>query len=90
MLENKKELDLKLLMFVNHKSEEIKCSQILYKLAKEPDQGKFITKDKYFYCICDKSMLLNEILKGKDVYEFPEFNLIVNANSNSNNNKTKY
>ena len=47
----------------------------IFKLSLEEKKNLFYYKKYYFY-LCDLDTGINELLKGKDVYEFPEFYLI--------------
>ena len=46
-----------------------------FELTFEQKKNYFFYK-KYYYFICDLETTINELLKGKKVYEFPEFYLI--------------
>ena len=83
LFNHKHELDLPLLMFLNNYNiEEFIKFQILYRLnLKEMDKnfikGKLVKINKLHYEDCNKNLLLKELLEGKDIYEFPEFNIII-------------
>ena len=40
------------------------------------EKKKYFYYNKYYYSVCDLNTNINELLKGKNVYEFPEFYLI--------------
>ena len=40
------------------------------------EKKKYFNYKKYYYSLCDLDTNINELLKGKNVYEFPEFYLI--------------
>ena len=40
------------------------------------EKKKYFNYNKYYYSLCDLDTNINELLKGKNVYEFPEFYLI--------------
>ena len=40
------------------------------------EKKKYLNYNKYYYSLCDLDTNINELLKGKNVYEFPEFYLI--------------
>ena len=40
------------------------------------EKKKYFYYNKYYYSLCDLDTNINELLKGKNVYEFPEFYLI--------------
>ena len=42
------------------------------------EKKKYFNYNKYYYSLCDLETNINELLKGKNVYEFPEFYLIKN------------
>ena len=46
------------------------------------EKKKYFNYNKYYYSICDLETNINELLKGKNVYEFPEFYLIKKININ--------
>lgn len=77
MLQNKKELNVDLLLFTNQlQDEELKKIEFLYKLnvTENNEEKKNICKiNNYYYQICDRNQLLKDILKFKNVYEYPEF-----------------
>jgi hypothetical protein len=79
LFKNKQEAEISTLMFLNTiKEEDLKNSQILFKLnLKDMDKnhikGKLVKLNKMHYEECDKSLLLKDILFGKDVLEYPEF-----------------
>jgi hypothetical protein len=85
MFSHKEDLDLKLLMFLNkYTNEDFLKFQFLYRLnLKEMDKnfvkGKLVKIKKIHYEECNKKMLLKDLLEGKDVYDFPEFNIIINS-----------
>jgi hypothetical protein len=86
LLKNKQEVDLKTLMFINTlKEEDLKNSQILFRLnLKEMDKnlikGKLVKINKMHFEECDKNIILKDLLFGKDVLEYPEFNINVLLN----------
>ena len=41
------------------------------------EKKKYFNYNKYYHSICDLNTNINELLKGKNVYEFPEFYLIL-------------
>ena len=43
------------------------------------EKKNYFNYNKYYYYQCDLDMNINEILKGKNVYEYPEFYLIKKA-----------
>jgi hypothetical protein len=85
MFSHKEELEIKLLMFINKlTSEDFLKFQFLYRLnLKEMDKnfvkGKLVKIKKLHYEECNKNVLLKDLLEGKDVYDFPEFNIIINS-----------
>ena len=48
----------------------------IYSLNLE-EKKKYFYYNKYYYSSCDLNININELLKGKNVYEFPEFYLIL-------------
>ena len=40
------------------------------------EKKKYFNYNKYYYSLCDLDTNINDLLKGKNVYEFPEFYLI--------------
>ena len=40
------------------------------------EKKNFFNYNKYYYSLCDLDTNINQLLKGKNVYEFPEFYLI--------------
>ena len=42
------------------------------------EKKKYFNYNKYYYSFCDLETNINQLLKGKNVYEFPEFYLIKN------------
>ena len=42
------------------------------------DKKKYFYYNKYYFFSCKLDISINELLKGKNVYEFPEFFLIKN------------
>lgn len=81
--ENKQELNLNLLRFLNLLEEQVleNCS-ILYRVnIKENNiKGKIVKLNKLIYEECDKTLLLKDVLEGKDVLEYPEFLVLLNKN----------
>ena len=77
--QNKKDVNPKLLSTISDQKWFNKV-KFLYKMNTESldvfDQRKYLKRENYFYEICDINMKLREILKGKDVYEYPEFYII--------------
>ena len=55
----------------------------IFKLSLEEKKNLFYYK-KYYYYLCDLDIVINELLRGKDVYEFPEFYLIKNIKKYEN------
>ena len=40
------------------------------------EKKNYFNYNKYYYSLCDLDTNINQLLKGKNVYEFPEFYLI--------------
>jgi len=82
--ENKNEMSLDLLMFLNNHNHNLDHDfEFMYRInIKELDKnfikGRLIKIDKFYYEILDRNELLKEVLNGKDVYEFPEIYIVKN------------
>ena len=42
----------------------------------DEEKKKYFNYNKYYYSFCDLETNINQLLKGKNVYEFPEFYLM--------------
>ncbi len=80
-IKNKQEMNFELLRFINSIPEEtILNSTLLYRIDIKENQvkGKVIKLNKMIYEECGKDLMLKDILEGKDVYEYPEFLIVLN------------
>jgi hypothetical protein len=78
--ENKNEMSLELLMYLNNLDLDHDLD-FMYRInIKELDKnlikGRLIKIDKFYYEILDRYEMLKDVLNGKDVYEFPEIYVV--------------